>query len=84
MPRLTAWLLEPPNISVETDTMDSIGKITALIKDAMAEQIDLHDSGDDAAIEDNKALLTSLHAKRSKLMDTLVVWSSYYIHLFIL
>ncbi len=52
--------------------MDSIGKITAHIKDAMAEQRDLRDS-DDAAIEDNKALLTSLRAKRSKLMDKLVV-----------
>ena len=67
-------LLKPPNtISAETDTMDSIGKITLLIKDAMAEQRDLRDSGDDAAIEDNKALLTSPCGKRSKLTEKLVV-----------
>jgi hypothetical protein len=74
-------MLSPPVVSsVESaevlssrNAMETVSRLTALIKDAMAEQKDLQDSGDDAAIADNKAMLASLRAKRARAMNNLVV-----------
>jgi len=71
-------ILSPPVVSsVESaqgyKAMDTVSRLNSLIKDAMAEQKDLRDSGDDAAIADNKAMLASLRAKRAMAMDKLEV-----------
>ena len=55
------------------DENQSVSRLNSLIKDAMAEQKDLRDSGDDASIADNKAMLASLRAKRAMAMDKLEV-----------
>jgi len=62
-------ILSPPVVSsVESaqghKAMEAASRLNSLIKDAMAEQKDLRDSGDDAAIADNKAMLAFLRAKR--------------------
>jgi len=71
-------ILSPPVVSsVESaqghKAMETVSRLNSLIKDAMAEQKDLRDSGDDAAIADNKAMLASLRAKRAMAMDKLEV-----------
>lgn len=78
--RLISMLSPPVVSSVESaevlssrNAMETVSRLTALIKDAMAEQKDLQDSGDDAAIADNKAMLASLRAKRARAMNNLVV-----------
>ena len=71
-------ILSPPIVSSVESTqghkaMDTVSRLNSLIKDAMAEQKDLRDSGDDASIADNKAMLASLRAKQTMAMDKLEV-----------